>query len=193
MRTTFGTILGMIVGFVIGVAAVNYWGAPGGSVLKKANKDDVPFTEAYFLCQPSLGGKDSPLIIKSAGGIAKSMVFPWRSDSDVFSIEETTDLHYVAYERNPEAPEAYSSIDLNRVTGEFSITNKLSDGARELLTSICERRVPHNECESRLETIKGGGSSDCWTMVDELTCARVKNTGISIRSKYQCRAGERRF
>jgi hypothetical protein len=193
MGTTIGTIIGIIVGFVIGVAAMNYWSASGGSVLKKSNKDDVPSTEAYFLCQSSLGGKDSPFIIKSAGGVAKSLVFPWKSDADVFNIEETTDLHYGAYERNPEAPEAYSSIDLNRVIGEFFIATKLSDGARDLLTSICERRVPGNECEARLKTIKGGGSSDCWTMVDEYACARIKNTGIPNRSKYQCRAGERRF
>jgi hypothetical protein len=121
------------------------------------------------------------------------MVFAWKSDSDVFNIEETTDLHYVAYERNPEAPEAYSSIDLNRVTGEFYIANKLSDGARELLTSICEKRVPGNECEARLKGVKGGGSSDCFSVVDQYGCARIKNTGIPNRSKYQCRACERRF
>jgi hypothetical protein len=193
MRTVIGTILGMIIGVFIGAAAMNYWSAPSVSVLKKSNKDGVPSTEAYFLCQSSLGGKESPLIIKSVGGNAKSMVFSWRSVLDIFNIEETTDLHYTAYERNPEAPEAYSSIDLNRVTGEFILANKLSDGARDLLTSICERRVPGNECEARLKTIKGGGSSDCWTMIDESACARIKNTGIPSRFKYQCRASERRF
>jgi hypothetical protein len=61
------------------------------------------------------------------------MVFAWKSNSgDVFNIEETTDLHYVAYERDSDAPEAYSSIDLNRVTGEFYIANKLSDGVVEI-------------------------------------------------------------
>ena len=198
MRAIIGAVVAVGVGFILGALATTYLGITKPSSQKEeAQKAAEAETSAYFLCSThisdTLKDPESPLIIKTVRNIATSIVWSWKSTADVFDIEETNDLHYIAYEREPDAKEAYTKLDLNRVTGELLISNKLSDDVRGLIASICEGRVPKSQCESRLTGLRGTTSTSCWVVTDETTCSRVKNTGVPIVFAKSCRPASRPF
>jgi hypothetical protein len=205
VRTLIGMTICLVIGLVAGLAVMNFWREDrrvtlnrddgGATVLPKSNKQVSNLTESFYVCRPDLKqDKESSLLIKSDSSGAREMVFPWKSDADVLTLEETTDLYYRANAKNSEVSEAYSSIDLNRVSGELFITSRISNDVVKLLVSICDRRAPLSECRSRMENIRGGSLTDCLSVVDDIACSRVRSgTNISGRFRYQCRSVERRF
>jgi hypothetical protein len=193
MRTLIGTSIGLLLGFILGLLAMRYLGAPAAQAPQRMTKQGPVLTESYFICKPE-HGRESSLIIKSEDSAAKELVFPWKTDADSFFIEKTTEMYYVANNTNPEAPEAHSTIELNRVTGEFTIINRRPRAVVTLLMSICERRVPPTECRERVDRIPGGSWIDCLAIANDVACPGLsQNSNISGRFRYQCRAVERRL
>jgi len=195
MRTALGIIIGLVIGCVIGVIAVDYFNDRQVQVIQKASRAAPSYSESYFVCKPAQADKGSGLIIKSDSTGAKAIVFAWKTDADTFSIEQTTDLHYLANEPNFRANEAYTSIDLNRVTGEMIITDRRPTAAMKLLQSICDKRTPVDQCVSQMNNISGGDTSDCSRMANDLIVCPYLNTvnNISGRFSYRCASAERRF
>ena len=110
MRLAIAITIGLLIGLAIGAAGMTYWRDRAVSVLQKANREtQAPQPlESYHICQ-SDNGKQTALIIKGDGDGAKQIIFPWRTDGDVFRIEQTTDLHYIG--THPVKATGYAVLD----------------------------------------------------------------------------------
>jgi hypothetical protein len=191
-----GIVIGLLIGFAFGLVAMNYWNdrTPSNAAPSAQIETNTVVADSYFICKSGQTNRDSALIIKGDHSGAKTMLFPWHSEADEFRIERTTDLYYKAVEARPPVSEAYGSLELNRVSGDLTATSRISSEAVKLLTAICDKRIPPNECRSRIESIGGASWVDCMSVANDLECPRLRSgNNISGRFRYECRSAERRF
>ena len=149
-------------------------------------------SESYLLCKSEHSKGDKPLIIKSDASSAKSIVFLGKTDADVYTIEKISDLNYIAHSVNEIAPEAYTTLNFNRLTGELTHQSRLPAEVVKILVSVCEKRLDPSECRPRVEKIRGGSLFDCMNTM-EFACPRIINSGLPSPLRYQCRKAETRF
>ena len=197
MGKAVGIALGLMIGFLVGLVARGYWDErlpPLTTPPSVASEQNSGYAERYFICKYGQSNLESALIIKGDRSGAKTMTFSWKSNGDEFRIEETTDLYYKAVEASPEASEAYSSLELNRVSGELFMTSRVSNDAVKLLAAGCDKRIQPNECGSRMKSIRGGDLVSCMSTANDLECSRWRSgTNFGGRYRYECRSAERRF
>jgi hypothetical protein len=145
IRLAIGIIIGLLVGLAIGVTGMIYRNDAPVSVIQKTDRETqvAQQRESYHICQWATGTRESAMVIKGDGAGAKQIIFPWRkNDGDLFRIEQTTDLHYIAIDTEAKGRElGDTSLDLNRVSGDLYITNTFSPAAMQLLASIREKSV----------------------------------------------------
>jgi hypothetical protein len=192
--TVIGIFVGLAIGFSLGLISMAYWNAHMSA--PERTEKDAGYTESYYLCKPDSGLRERSLIIKGDRSGATTIVFPWDTQEDAFRIEETTDLTYVAIQESPKAPDAYGSIELNRVSGDMVATSRISSEAVKLLVEICDKRVPLTECGSRMRSIPGGSWPYCGILGarDDIECPKWRNgSNIAGRFRYQCRSADRKF
>lgn len=193
MRFLAGIALGLLAGIAIGAAGVFFLQHSNITVLQKSAKTVQPkLSETYFLCKPDSMNKDWPLIIKSRDGVARQIIYPGKTDADVYDVEEITDLLYIANWPNPESIDAFSTMNLNRVTGQLIVQHRLPAKAMSVLFDACDKRIPVTECTPRIEKV-GGSWVDCFGLTNDNFCPRLKNTGLRDPLRAQCRKTETRF
>jgi hypothetical protein len=195
MRLLIGVMVGLLIGFGLGLFGISYWQSRYTSVAEKADRKTAPSErpfENYYVCQSDTVKTSSALIIRGNGDHATQMVFPWKTDGDLFDVDHTTDLHYLASDTVGRAV-AENVADLNRVTGDLYIITRLSPGAVQLLASICRKQLPYEDCVPGMERL-GGSSSDCTLATTDFECEKL-TAGNSFRGRYHwvCAASERRF
>lgn len=187
--------LALVIGFVMGLVAMSYWNERSQlTPPSAATEQNTSYTESYFMCKWPHGNRESALIIRSDRSGAKTMKFPWKSEADEFRIEQTTDMYYKAIEASPELSEASASLELNRISGDLFITSRAPNDVVKLLADICDKRIPPNECRSRIEKIPGGSWVDCVSVANDLECPKWRSgSNLRGRYRYECRSVERRF
>jgi hypothetical protein len=147
-----------------------------------------------YLCESPLVEGQKPLVVKYSDGAATEILFVFKKadGADSYLIKERDDSHYRADEASPDAPDAFASLQINRLGGELEVTSRISKDAVELLASICDRRIPHTECIDRMSKIKGGSLTFCIFGEPAVSCDRWRNgTNVSGRYTYQCKRTER--
>src|SRR5947209_1215564 len=115
----------------------------------------------HYLCQPKEAGKviegsrALPLIVKYSGGVATEILFEFtHSDrADAYQIKEHDDVYYRADESSPDAPEAFVSLKINRLSGDVEATTRLPTQAVQLLADVCDGRLSMTECKEREKKI----------------------------------------
>jgi hypothetical protein len=154
------------------------------------------YADDYYLCESPLVEGQTPLVVKYSGGTATEILFVFKKadGSDSYQIKERDDIYYRADEVSPDAPDAFASLQINRLSGELEVTSRISNEAVQLLASICDRRIPRTECLDRMSKIKGGSLTYCIFGEPAVSCDKWRNgTNISGRHTYQCKRTERRF
>jgi hypothetical protein len=143
--TAIGVAFGLVAGFVMGLIAMIHWNERAQEAASPSTPP-VGYVESYFMCKWSVGSREATLIIKGDHSGAKTMTISWFSDArtDVYRVEETTDLFYKAVETNPEASKAVRSwLELNRVSGELSLISRyVSDN------TVVSGDTPRAECRN---------------------------------------------
>jgi hypothetical protein len=192
MKSAIYLTVGLILGFAAALAAAHYWNERASVAVAKTDRADVqadvkPTVTSYYLCKWNPGTRESQLQISGDGSGAKTILFPYKGGSDLYRIVEANDLHYFAVEESPAAPEAFASLDIDRLSGEMVFTNRASTAALQLGLDLCENRISLEQCKHRMASL-----SDCLVLPD--ACARFRGgNNISMRSRFDCRSVERRF
>jgi hypothetical protein len=190
MRVFLGLFIGLLIGFGVAIFGYPLWEARNSVVIPKSDKVKVATSDAFYVCSTKYV-KDRPLIIKSANGVAKNIILQWTEDDDSFTIEQTDDLNYTAYARREDG--GFYILTLNRVTGDLSFADHPSKSAKDLLTDMCAKRVPWDQCQSRISSVSGGRKSECPIVVGEYWCPRLNNLGLISEVQFQCVPADRRF
>jgi hypothetical protein len=165
MRLAIGIIIGLASGLAVGATGMTYWKDRYGPALQEADRapPSPAQHESYVLCKMNFDNApfNHPMVIKGDRAGARQIVMPWTTDGDLFLIEQTTDLHYLATNTEAKCREVSSdSLDFNRLTGELNVTSRFSPAAIQLLTSICQRRAPRDECAAGMKQLGGSGGSN---------------------------------
>ena len=193
MRTALGMAIGLGIGLLLGMGVASYYVhyfATSVESPSRAGMKQSAFSEQFYLCQPD-HGRTTQLVIKSEDDVAKTILFPWKTEGDEFVIERTTDLLYSAKNVDPKPSATDSSLELRRVTGDMELTSKFKPEAVTLLASVCDGPVPRQLCASRMEQLGlGDGLVDCMAA----QCDRV-TTGNNFQGRYRylCKPTERHF
>jgi hypothetical protein len=184
----------MVIGFLMGLLASPLWTTSRTTEVVKSAREAEGQFENFFACKWSEGTRQSQLQIKGDRRGARLIVFPYKSDSELYRITESTDLYYLAVEETPDTPESAVTLEISRVTGEMSVTTRLPHEAVKLLADICDRRIPPTECRQRIERIKGGSWINCMSIANDMECPKWKSgNNFVMRSQYRCERVERRF
>jgi hypothetical protein len=193
MLKAVGFIVVLAVGLATGYVAKTYQETLAEMTIIKSNNRAEPLTESYQLCKTENSSRESALVIKSEGGHAKEMVFPWHGDAEVFRVDQINDLHYIATAAVQSGTEGPSTLDLNRVSGDLEVVSRYSDEAVKLLADICEKRVPGDQCGPLMEKL-GGNVLNCFS-VDFVSDCKKWTSGNNFigRYKYVCRRAEQKF
>ena len=111
---------------------------------------------------------------------------------DVFIVYEASNSHYSAQREEEGALEAFSSIFINRLTGELTLINRISRRAVALIVETCDGKITKEQCAEKMEGLPGGNPFMC--LDDDLQCEiRRKNNNIIRVFAYTCRAAKQQF
>lgn len=156
----------------------------------------------YFLCEPRDLKIQSPLVVKYSAGVATEILFVYKQNDrpDSYRVTERNDIYYLADEVSPEAPDAFASLKINRLSGELQFIHRIPMEAVQLLKNVCDKKIPVTECDNRMIRIRGGSwmlcsySRETMTLIDDASCAKWRS-GDNIAGHYilQCQRTERRF
>jgi hypothetical protein len=128
MSKTAYLIIGLIIGFGIGVIGMQF-GLARYLMEPRIGAEASTTTNSFFLCKfllPNLDDKSvSTLVVQSDNSGAKTLLFPGETDQDVFRVTESTATKYTAVRDSPDFPEAFATIELNRVSGEMTKTTRI--------------------------------------------------------------------
>jgi len=148
------------------------------------------YADDNYLCESPLVEGRTSLVVKYDGSAATEMLFVFKKADrpDSYRIKERDDTYYRADEISPDAPDAFASLQINRLSGELEVTSRISKEAVQLLASICDRRIPGTECVDRMNKIRGGSLTFCLFGEPAVSCDKWRNgTNISGRYTYQCK------
>jgi hypothetical protein len=151
------------------------------------------YADDHYLCESPLVEGRKPLVVKYSGSEPTEILFAFKKagGADSYEIKQRDDIYYRADEISPDAPDAFASLQINRLSGELEVTGRISNEAVQLLASICDRRVPRTECLDRMNKIKGGSLTFCIFGEPAVSCDRWRNgTNLSGRYTYQCKRAE---
>jgi hypothetical protein len=151
------------------------------------------YADDRYICESPLVEGQKPLVVKYGGGVATEILFAFkRADrADSYQIKQRDDIYYRADEASPDAPDAFASLQINRLSGELEVTSRISKDAVELLAGICDRRIPRTECIDRMSKITGGSLAFCLFGEPAASCDRWrKGTNVSGPYTYQCKRTE---
>jgi hypothetical protein len=199
-----GRLAFLIIGLMIGVGAgiigmqagLDQYlspAKPSSSQTKLAAQEEVT-SDTYFLCNSELMKRDSTMVVRGDKAGAKLILFPGKTDSDVFRVTETPTTQYTAVRDEAGFPEAFASIETNRISGELIYTARIPFQSAKLLADICNKRIPLTECRPRIDKIRDGDWISCMSVANDMECPKwVAGSNITGRYKYQCRSAERRL
>lgn len=187
-------LIGLLIGLLLGAAGV-FFTLPllenrGNFTFSKSDPLQVTATNSFYVCTTQFV-KETPLIIKSINGIAKTITFKWSAGNYVYDIEKTDDITYTAYVRREDG--GFNVLALNRVTGALDYADHPANRAKELLNSMCERRITFKECEALIESLPGGRQGECLFVTSDYSCPRLNNLGLISETRLQCTPTDRRF
>ena len=151
------------------------------------------YADDHYLCESPLVEGRKPLVVKYSGSEATEILFALKKadGADSYQIKERDDVYYRADEVSPDAPDAFASLQINRLSGELEVTSRISKDAVQLLASICDRRVPRTECIDRMSKIRGGSLTFCLFGEPAVSCDKWrKGTSVSGPYTYQCKRTE---
>jgi hypothetical protein len=185
-------IIGLILGFGAGVIGMQL-GLDRYLVERPAASPEAQAaTDTFFLCKFDLSGKDSALVVQSTKLGAKTLLFPGKTDQDVFRITESTTTQYRAVSDSPDFPEAFATIELNRVSGEMTETLRIPNKSAKLLADICAKKIPPSECRQRIDIIREGDWISCMSVANDMECPKwLAGSNVTSRFRFQCRPANR--
>ena len=100
------------------------------------------YADDYYLCASPRLKEQTPLVVKYSGSVATEVLFVYkRTDrADSYQIKHRDDIFYLADEVSSDAPDAFASLKINRLSGELEVTSRISKEAVQLLANICDKK-----------------------------------------------------
>ena len=121
--------------------------------------------DTFYRCGHDSSYEEISMAIQNDGSATEILIRSQNGDRTYY-ITKTAPLSYRAETKNSSAPEAYSSLELDRVSNELRIQERISDATASVLAEVCKRNIPISECKAMVDKVNDQHAFLCMTIQD---------------------------
>jgi hypothetical protein len=147
--------------------------------------------DAYYRCKHDSSNEEISMAIQ---GEAPSTTITIRSRDGIrtYFVSQSSALTYQAETKNSDAPEAYSSLELDRLSGDLRLQERISQAAVGVLADVCRKNISVTDCRTMMSKVSEPDAFLCGTTADG-QCPRWLAGMNTYRgaARYLCRPTEK--
>jgi hypothetical protein len=121
--------------------------------------------EDHFRCKHDSSNEEISMAIKSEPS-STTIVIRSRDGMRTYFVSQSTSIMYKAETKNSEAPEAFSSIEIDRLSGDLRIQERISYASTKVLAEVCRSNLPVAECRTMMSKVSEADVFLCGTTAD---------------------------
>lgn len=121
--------------------------------------------ETLYRCAHSSSSEEIALTLQSEGNTTTIAIRSKNGDRTYF-VSETTPGTYKAESKNTEAPEAFSSLELDRFSHELRVQERIPHTVTKVLADVCRRGISVAECRTMVSKVSEADAFLCGTTAD---------------------------
>jgi len=125
----------------------------------------VQAKETLYRCAHNSSNEEISLTLKSEDG-ATTITIGSKNGNRTYFVSETTPGTYRGESKNSEAPEAFSSLELDRFSSELRVQERVSYAVTKVLADVCRKNISVAECRTMVGKVSEADIFLCGTTAD---------------------------
>ncbi len=118
-----------------------------------------------FRCKHDSSNEEISLTVEG-GASPAAITIRSRDGTRTYFVSESSALTFKAETRNSEAPEAFSSLELDRMSGDLRLQERISYASTKVLADVCRRNLSVAECRTMISKVSDQDAFLCGTTAD---------------------------
>lgn len=147
--------------------------------------------DSFYRCKHDSSNEEISLAVRS-DGTSTTILVRSRNGDRTYYVTKTTPVSYEADTKNVNAPEAFSSLELDRLSGDLRVQERIPNAVTKVLAEACKGNIPVSECNTMMSKVSAEHAFLCMTTQDG-QCPRW-TAGLNTfkgAARYLCRPTER--